>query len=79
MTIGLAHNNDTDDDKVITVQNSVTDLNARVFEPDYTGYLGDNVDHDFAIKSISITLPFEYEAVNHKIILHSMFIAFQEV
>lgn len=79
MTIGLAHNNDTDDDKVITVQNSVTDLNTRVFEPDYTGYLGDNVDHDFAIKSISLTLPFEYEAVTHKIILHSMFIAFQEV
>lgn len=79
MTIGLAHNNDTDDDKVITVQNSVTDLNARVFEPDYTGYLGDNVNHDFTIKSISLTLPFEYEAVTHKIILHSMFIAFQEV
>lgn len=79
MTIGLAHNEETEEDKVITVTNSVTDLNTRVFEPDYTGFLSEDVEHKFHIKSISFSLPSEYEAVNHKIILHSLFIAFQEV
>jgi hypothetical protein len=79
MTIGLAHKEETEEDKVITVTNSVTDLNTRVFEPDYIGFLSDDVETKFHIKSISFSLPSEYEAVNYKIILHSLFIAFQEV
>ena len=79
MTIGLAHNDETEQDKVISITNLVTDLNSRVFEPDYTGFLTENVEHEFRIKTVSFSLPNGYAADNYKIIAHSMFVAFQEV
>ena len=71
-------NRETEQGTLITVSQPVSELNARAFIPDYTGFDAATSDATFSIETIGLTIPDEY--VNKTTIcLHSLFVAFKEV
>lgn len=79
MSLGLAHNNVTGSDNTFSFTNLINELNAKSFIPDYTNYITGNISYNFHVNTLSITLPAGYDAKKYKIVLHSLFVAYQEV
>ena len=79
ISFNLAHNNYGGNDFVISFIDSIVNLNNKTFVPDYTHFLDGNNSYHFHIDNFTISLDEQYEVEKYKIILHSIFIAFQEV
>lgn len=79
ISFNLAHNNYGGNDFVISFIDSIINLNNKTFVPDYTHFLDGNNSYHFHIDNFTISLNEQYDVEKYKIILHSIFIAFQEV